>query len=163
MALTGSVAPSIKEYSLIVWDTSRQCPSQARAGHARAPRARGSLEPSVLEHRSVLGSSRLEHDRVIPCAISRDPVGFVYINPAPAFPSSHLPLPISTNTYYSRDLKGSSKSARACESILAARVHSGILKYLGNSSLRAQGCLEPSMPEQKSRLVSSRLVSNTIP
>ena len=49
-------------------------------------------EPAMLEHRSMLGSSRLEHERVIPCAISCDPVGFVYINPAPASPSSHLPL-----------------------------------------------------------------------
>ena len=83
--------------SSLVWDTSRQCWSQARAERARAeraraPRAGGSLEPSMLEHRSRLGSSRLEHDRVTPCAISRDLAGFVYINPAPVSPSSHLPL-----------------------------------------------------------------------
>ena len=96
-----------------------------------------------------------------------------------------FPFPILTNTYYSRDLKGISNSARACKSILAARAHSSILKYLGDSSmlehlggsslleparakvlpvssLRAQGCLEPSMLEQRSRLGSSRLVSNTM-
>ena len=95
-----------------------------------------------------------------------------------------FPFPISANTYYSRDLKGISKSARTSKSILAARAHSSILKYLGDSSrlehlggssllesarakvlpgssLRAQGCLEPSMLEQRSRLDSSRLVSNT--
>ena len=56
-----------------------------------------------------------------------------------------FPFPISTNTYYSHDLKGISKSARACKSILAARGHSSILKYLGDSS---QGLtrLEPSSP-----------------
>ena len=37
-------------------------------------------------------SSRLEHDRVIPCAISRNPAGFVHIDPAPASP---FPLPSS--------------------------------------------------------------------
>ena len=34
----------------------------------------------------------LEHDWVIPWAISHNPAGFVYINPAPASPSSHLTL-----------------------------------------------------------------------
>ena len=48
-----------------------------------------------------------------------------------------FPFPISTNTYYSRDLKGISKSARACKSILAARAHSGILKYLGDFEPRS--------------------------
>ena len=95
-----------------------------------------------------------------------------------------FPFPISTKTYYPRDLKGISKSARACKSILATRAHSSILKYLGDSSmlehlggssllesarakvlpgssLRAQRCLQPSMLEQGSRLGSSRLVSNT--
>ena len=84
---------------------------------------------------------------MIPCAISRNPAGFVYIKTAPASPSSHLPFPISTETSYSRDLKGISKYARACKSILEARAHSSIFKYLGGSSLRAQGCLEPSMLE----------------
>ena len=37
-------------------------------------------------------SSRLEYDRVIPCAISRDPACFLYSNPAPASPPSHFPL-----------------------------------------------------------------------
>ena len=64
------VCYSRRRHMNLVWHTSRQCSSQARAEHARAPRAGGSLEPSVLEHRSMFGSSRLEHDRVIPCAIS---------------------------------------------------------------------------------------------
>ena len=54
--------------------TRGQCGT--RAGNVRAR-----LEPSMLEH-----------DRVLPCAISRDPAGFVYINPAPASSSSHLPV-----------------------------------------------------------------------
>ena len=54
--------------------TRGQCGTQA--GNARAR-----LEPSMLEH-----------DQVLPCAISRDPAGFVYINLAPASLSSHLPL-----------------------------------------------------------------------
>ena len=40
-----------------------------------------------------------------------------------------FPFPISTKKYHSRDIKGISKSARACKSILAARGHSSILKY----------------------------------
>ena len=56
-----------------------------------------------------------------------------------------FPFPISANTYYSRDLKGISKSAQACKSILAARAHSSILKYLGDSSLGLTR-LEPSSP-----------------
>ena len=40
----------------IVWHMSRQCSSQARAEHARAPRTGGSLEPSMLEPRSMPGS-----------------------------------------------------------------------------------------------------------
>ena len=48
-----------------------------------------------------------------------------------------FPFPISTKTYYSRDLKGISKSARACKSILAARAHSSILKYLGDIEPRS--------------------------
>ena len=62
--------------------TSRAYSSHARAEHARAPRAGGPLEPSMLEHTSPLGSSMLEHNRVIPCAISRDLVDSNYINPA---------------------------------------------------------------------------------
>ena len=51
-----------------------------------------SASSSVGHEPAMLEPSVLEHDRVIPCAISRDPAGFVYINPAPASPSSHLPL-----------------------------------------------------------------------
>ena len=98
---------------------------------------------------------------MIPCAISRNPAGIVYIDPAPVSRPLNFPVPTSMKTYYSHKLKGISRSARACKSILAARAHSSILKYLGGSSLRAQGCLEPSMLERRSRLDSSRLVSNT--
>ena len=58
----------------VVLHTSRACSSHARAG--------GPLEPSMLEHTSPLGSSMLEHNRVIPCTISRDLVDSNYINPA---------------------------------------------------------------------------------
>ena len=105
---------------------------------ARAPESNNSSngissvgrEPSILEPGGP--SSRLEHDRVIPRAISPDAAGFVYINPAPASPSSHLPLSHLNETYYSHDLKGISKSARARNSILAARARSSIFKYLGD-------------------------------
>ena len=53
-----------------------------------------------------------------------------------------LPCPLTFPTYYPRDLKGISKSPRACKSFLAARAHSSVLKYLGDSSARASWRLE---------------------
>ena len=52
-------------------------------------RADVSLEPSMLEPKCRLGSSMLEHNRVIPCAISRNP-GFMNNLSFPAFPGFPL-------------------------------------------------------------------------
>ena len=125
------------EPAMLKSGSSRACSSPSRRGVPQAVCARA-------YSRSMLGSSRLEHGQVIPYRSHVIRLALFTFIQLQLPRSLTFPLPIPRNTYYSRDLKGSSKSARACKSSLAARAHSSILKYLGGSSLRTQGCLEPA-------------------
>src|ERR1700704_5379898 len=94
----------------------------------------------------------LEHNRVIPCAISRNLVDYNYINPASFSPLSpflfHLPFqssPESQNlhTHHSH-LSSTIANSPSCLSI--------------DENSRAQGYLEQSMLEYRSLLCSRMLV-----
>ena len=130
---------------------------------SRAPRAGGALEPSMLEH-----------NRVIPCTISRDLFDSNYINSASFsllspflfyLPSQSPPESQNLSTHYAHFSSTITNSPSCLSKVENSRAYTRMpsqLEYArACSSTRAQGYLEQSMLEHRSLLCSSMLVYNT--
>src|SRR5712692_100633 len=109
----------------------------------------------------------LEHNRVIPCAISRDLVDSNYINPASFsllspflfhLPSQSPPESQNLHTHHAHLSSTITNSPSLLSIVENSRAYP---RCQACSSTRALGYLEQSMLEHRSLLCSSMLVCNT--